>query len=602
MTNEELLKEFLEGRSLNAYEYFGAHTGKGGVTFRTYAPAATGVNIFGDFNNWVEEPMKRDERGVYTYRSTEAKKGDLYKYVIYGHNGYRMEHTDPYAFEMELRPDSAARICGPSEYVFTDEAWMKAQDDHKKKPLSVYEAHIGSFKRNPKDDNGWYNYREIAEPMIAHVKKLGFTHIELMPVCEYPFDGSWGYQLTGYFAPTSRYGTPDDLRCFVNLCHKAGIGVILDFVPVHFAIDDYALKLYDSTPLYEYYPQGEAQSQWGSCMFDHSRPETASFLLSSANYWLKEFHFDGLRVDAVSNLIYYNGDQTKGENQKGMEFARNFTTLIKKKHPRTMLFAEDSSPWQGGVTKPVKDGGLGFDYKWNMGWMYDSLKFLSLPVDQRKDEYHKMTFSMWYYHTEKFILSLSHDEVVGGAGTLLHKIHGNEEERFAQLRAYFAYMFAHPGKKLSFMGNELAEEEEWNESREVEFDLMKKPANAGVFALIADLQKMYMENEELYATEYEKENFLWLYCEQDEKLLYVMKRIGKKKSFVTVLNFRDRDLEDYELELDPEVKKEETWKLVLHSGWKKYGGELAARKSSIRSAERVMKISIPAYSAMVYEV
>lgn len=624
MTNAELMQEFLEGKATDAYEYFGAHPGKGGVTFRTYAPNACGVNIFGDFNGWTEEPMERDEQGVWTFVSKKARQGDLYKYVIYGANGWRAEHTDPYAFAMELRPNSAAMVWDIRDYSFHDEAWMKAQDDHRQRPLSIYEAHIGSFRRNPEDENGWYNYREIAGKMIDHVKTAGYTHIELMPVCEYPFDGSWGYQLTGYYAPTSRYGTPADLKYFVDECHKAGIGVIMDFVPVHFAIDDYALKLYDTTALYEYYPAG-AGSQWGTCMFDHSRKHTVSFLLSAAHYWLKEFHFDGLRVDAVSNLIYNGGEQSKGENRAGMEFARQFTTIIKKKHPKTMLFAEDSSAWQGGVTKPVKDGGLGFDYKWDMGWMYDSLYFLSQPEERRCEAYHKMTFSMWYFYTERFILSLSHDEVVGGAGTILEKINGDDAQKFAQARAYYAYMYAHPGKKLSFMGNELGERTEWNESREVEFELLKQPLHKGLFTLICDLQKLYTENEVYYADEYARDNFVWLYCEQNEKLLYVMKRMKGKKAFVTVLNFRSRELADFELKLDPEeeeevqtqkteegnatakkpakkAKKDETWTPVLDSNWKRYGGSAPEKKTALRSKKRVMTLNIPAYSAVVYEV
>ncbi|MCR5250496.1 MAG: 1,4-alpha-glucan branching protein GlgB [Lachnospiraceae bacterium] len=617
-------KEFREGNALNAYEFFGAHVGADGTTFRTYAPNASGVNLFGDFNSWTEVPMERDEHGCFSITVKEAKKGDLYKYVVYGNNGWRTEHADPYAFGAELRPGSASRITDLSEYRFGDAQWLKGQNDHRDKPMAIYEVHLGAFMRNPDEEHGWYSYREIAEPLIEHVKKCGYTHIELMPLCEYPFDGSWGYQLSGYFAATCRYGSPADLKYLIDCCHKAGIGVIMDYVPVHFAIDDFALKLYDTTALYEYYRPGVAESQWGTCMFNHERPETVSFLLSAAEFWVSEYHVDGLRVDAVSCLIYWGGRQEKGENPSGMAFARKLTGLLKKKHPKLMLFAEDSSSWQGGVTAPVEKGGLGFDYKWDMGWMYDSLYFLSLPVEQRRANYHKLTFSMWYFYDERFILSLSHDEVVGGRGTILEKMHGSEDSKIAQIRAYYAYMYMHPGKKLSFMGNEVGERTEWNETREVEFNLLAEPLHKGLFDLVCDLQKLYCSEEVLYAKEYERDNYEWLYCRDDGPLLYVMKRIGKGKSFVCALNFGAEALEAFELPLDKEepeaaeaenaaeakakpakkksAKKEESWTSVICTDWKCYGGALDADKKTIRSDKRKMSIDLQPYSAVIYEV
>ena len=618
MSKGQDLQEFFEGKSLCAWKYFGAHVNKKGVTFRTYAPGATGVNVFGDFNHWFELPMERDEHGCWSVTVKEAKPGDLYKYVIYGHNNWRAEHADPYAFGAELRPGSASRITELSTYAFHDEEWMKERSNCKDRPMSIYEAHLGAFIRNPKEEHGWYSYREIAAPLIEHVKKSGYTHIELMPLCEYPYDGSWGYQLTGYFAPTCRYGSPEDLKYLVDQCHLAGIGVIMDFVPVHFAIDDFALKLYDTTALYEYYRPGVAESQWGTCMFNHERPEVVSFLLSSADYWLEEFHFDGLRVDAVSCLIYWGGQKEKGENPAGMEFARRLTTMIRKKYPKVMLFAEDSSSWQGGVTKSVAEGGLGFDYKWDMGWMYDSLYFLSLPTDQRKKEYHKLTFSMWYYYTERFILSLSHDEVVGGAGTILEKMPGSDEEKFAQARAYYAYMYMHPGKKLSFMGNELGERTEWNEQREVEFSLLEQPLHKGLYQCICELQKLYRTQEALYAREYDRDNYEWLYCKEGDVLLYVFRRMTKEKSFVCALNFGNEAIREFALPLDPEEeteekpgetkkkkkakKAEESWKSILCTEWDCFGGSLAKKAGTIRSKERVMELNLLPYSAVIYEV
>lgn len=605
--------KFKEGVCLDAYEYFGAHAEGKGVTFRTYAPGAEGVNIFGSFNDWTETPMQRDDQGTYSIHIDNAKAGDLYKYVIYGRNGWRAEHNDPYGFYTELRPAAASIVVGKSAFKFTDAEWIKNRTDMKEAPMSVYEVHLGAFIKNPKNENGWYSYKEIAKPLTEYVKKSGYTHIELMPLCEHPYDGSWGYQLTGYFAPTSRYGKPDELRYLINECHKAGIGVIMDFVPVHFAVDDYSLKLYDTTQLYE-----QGGSSWGSCMFNHARGEVSSFLLSCAEYWIKEYHFDGLRVDAVSNLIYNGGEQSRGENAAGMRFARNLTTLIKEKYPEVMLFAEDSSSWQGGVTKPVEDGGLGFDYKWDMGWMYDSLYFLSLTPEERRNNYHKLTFSMWYYYTERFILSLSHDEVVGGKGTLLEKMHGSDEDKFAQLRAYYVYMYMHPGKKLNFMGNEIAERQEWNETKEVEFELLKKKEHKGIYELVCKLQKLYNEKKALFANEYDRENYEWLYCDDKDEPVYVMKRMNGKESFVAVINFSDKDIKGFEIKLDKEEektegaedaeapkkkakKKEESWKLILDSNAEEYGGEGSKAASELKSSKRVMTIDIPAYSGLIYE-
>ncbi len=615
MFDNEKWQEFREGKCTDAYEFFGAHPEKGGVVFRTYAPGACAVTLFGSFNNWTEEPMERDEHGVYSLHVPGAKAGDMYKFVIYGNGGWRSEHNDPYGFYTELRPDAASIVTGKSSFKFTDAEWMKNATDMKKAAMSVYEIHLGAFKRNKDDINGWYSYKEIAEPLISYVKAAGYTHIEMMPVCEYPYDGSWGYQLTGYFAPTSRYGKPDELRYLINECHKAGIGVIMDFVPVHFAVDDYSLRLFDTTPLYEL---GGDASNWGSCMFDHSRGHVASFLLSSAEYWIKEFHFDGLRVDAVSNLIYNGGEMSKGENQAGLKFARNLTTIIKKKHKNVMLFAEDSSSWQGGVTKPVEEGGLGFDYKWDMGWMYDSLYFLSLSPAERRSAYHKLTFSMWYFYNERFILSLSHDEVVGGRGALLEKMQGEDKDKFAQLRAYYVYMYMHPGKKLSFMGNELAERNEWNERREVEFELLKEPAHKGVYDLVCDLQKLYLEREELYKNEYDRDNYEWLYCDDKAEPVYVMKRRGKKNC-IAVLNFSDREVKDFEIMTDKPVedtaeagekesrpakktkKKEVRWIKILDSNAPGYGGGEAAAADELKSRERIITMDIPAYCGLIYE-
>ena len=622
MNKEKFFEEFFEGNCLNAYEYLGAHVSGKKTVFVTYAPNAAGVNIFGDFNGWTEEPMERDDKGFWSFTSSEAKAGMLYKYVIYGAGGYRMEHADPYAFSAELRPGSASRI-SDGAYTFGDAEWMKNRKASVKKgsipfidrPLNVYEMHMGAFMRNKKDkENGWFNYRELAGPVIEHVKKSGFTHIELMPLMEYPFDGSWGYQVTGFFAPTCRYGKPEDLKYFIDECHKAGIGVIMDYVPVHFAVDDFALKNYDSTPLYEYYPAGYG-SEWGTCLFDHSKGIVRSFLMSCASYWIKEYHFDGLRTDAVSCPIHNGGNKDKGENGAGMYFTRTLNTALKKAYPDVVLFAEDSSSWQGGVTKAVEEGGLGFDYKWDMGWMYDSLYFMGLKPEERGAQYHKMTFSMWYFYTERFILSLSHDEVVGGKGTILEKLPGTEEEKFAQLRAYYVYMLMHPGKKLQFMGNEVGEATEWNEGREVEFSLLKKPLNKGLYAMLTALNALYLKEPAFSVSEYEPGQFEWLFCEQDGRALYVMKRESKKGSFAAVLNFsanteeikfniekQKEEEQDKPEEKKKKKKKEESWKLILDSGDKKFGGSGAKGPETIKSEDGVMSLKAQPFSALIYEI
>ena len=585
MDKTKLMEQFKNGTAHDAYKYFGAHVQKKGVVFRTYAPRADHVNIFGEFNGWQEEPMEREEDGTFTFVSKDAKPGMMYKYVIYGWNGYRMEHSDPYGYGVELRPGSASVIVDLSGYEFTDQKWMKERSLNYDEPLSIYEMHFGSWKKNPKNENGWYSYRELAKPLIDYVKKSGYTHIEVMPLTEYPFDGSWGYQVTGFFAPTSRYGKADDLKYFINECHNAGIGVIMDYVPVHFAIDDFGLKNYDSTALYEYY-QGGSESQWGSCMFNHGRKEVCSFLISAANYWLDEYHFDGLRIDAVSNLIYVNGSQDQGENKAGQEFIRALNSTVRKLHPTAMLFAEDSSSWQGGVTKPVKDGGLGFDYKWNMGWMYDSLYFLGLPVEQRLEQYHKMTFSMWYFYNERYLLSLSHDEVVNGAKTILEKIPGDDEEKFSQVRMYYLYMLAHPGKKLSFMGNELGERTEWHDGRDLAWELLKEPKHKALYDYMCSLQKIYTSEEAFFAGELDIKQFQWLYCKQEKYPVYIMQRTGKNKTYVAVLNFSNEEIDDFELILD----KKQEWKMVLNSEWKRFGGTLPEKKEDLKTVIRKKKI------------
>ena len=416
------LQEFYEGQAFDAYEYFGAHEEKDGVMFRTYAPGASKVTVFGEFNQWTEEEMiPLEKSGVYELKCEWAKVGMMYKYVIYTKEGWRVEHCDPYGFGMELRPNSASYIVDLSEYRFHDEVWMKNRDKNYNRPLNIYEVHLGSWRTNEKDENGWYRYHEIADKLIAHAKENGYTHLEFLPLSEHPADCSWGYQNTGYFSPTSRYGTARDLMELVDKCHQAGIGVIMDFVPIHFATDYYGLAKYDGTELYEYVQSDVTDSEWGTRNFDYSRREVCCFLQSAANYWLKEYHFDGIRMDAISRAIYWQGEPDRGVNPCALTFMKNMNAGLQKLHPTAMLIAEDSTTFLK-VTAPVEYDGLGFDYKWDLGWMNDTLNYFKTPPKERPEHYYKLKFSMDYFYNELYLLALSHDEVVHGKATIIQKM------------------------------------------------------------------------------------------------------------------------------------------------------------------------------------
>ena len=452
-------QDFYDGKLFDAYRYMGAHKDGDKIRFVTYAPRASRISIIGEFNDWKEEFMEQDaQSGFFLFYSDKAKEGQMYKYCIYGPDGNRQEHCDPYGFEMELRPGACSIIRDITTYRFNDRSWMQMRSAGMEDAINIYEMHMGSWRMNKKDENGWYQYDEIAKMLVPYLKQNNYTHVELMPLSEHPFDGSWGYQNTGFFAPTKRYGTPDKLMKFVDMMHQAGIGVIMDFVPVHFAVDGYGLKLYDGTPLYEYDNKDTGESEWGSCNFIHSRREVQCFLQSAANYWLEEYHFDGIRMDAVSRLIYWQGDESRGVNDTAIDFLKAFNLGLKQRHPTAMLIAEDSTAYPG-VTEPVWKGGLGFDYKWDLGWMHDTLEYFQTGPEYRSRDYHKLTFSMVYFWNERYMLEYCHDEVVHGKATILQKMYGDYEDKFPQARAMYMYMMIHPGKKLNFMGNEFGHPE-----------------------------------------------------------------------------------------------------------------------------------------------
>ena len=428
-------------------KFLGAHPDKDGTTFRTFAPAASRITVIGEFNDWQEWELNKTYDGnFWECYAKGAKPGMMYKYRIYRQDGSCVEHCDPYGFGMELRPAFASIIRDLSHYKFKDSKWMQKRSVCKDKPLNIYELHFGSFKKPSEKADDWYTYVEMIDILIPYLKENDYNYIEIMPLSEHPCDESWGYQNTGFFSPTSRYGTAEELMKFIDACHKNDIGVIMDFVPVHFAVDHYALADYDGTSLYEYPHQDVGVSEWGSCNFMHSRGEVRSFLQSAANYWLSVYHVDGIRMDAISRIIYWQGEPARGVNNNAVDFIREMNRGLKTLHPTVMLSAEDSTSFEG-VTKPADQGGLGFDYKWDMGWMNDTLDYFRTAPEYRSRDYHKLTFSMMYYYNDDFLLPLSHDEVVHRKATIAQKMYGEYEEKFPQARAFYMYMYAHPGKK-----------------------------------------------------------------------------------------------------------------------------------------------------------
>ena len=566
-----ILQDFYDGRSFDAYEFFGVHIEDGKTVFRTYAPNAKSIAVIGEFNGWQKEYMTQTGRsGVFTFASDKAKKGDMYKYAVEYPDGNIVDHCDPYGFGMQLRPDSATYITDISGYSWHDDEWMRKRTRNFGSPLSIYEVHLGSWHTNPENENGWYRYNEIADRLIAYVKENGFTHIEFMPLAEHPSDDSWGYQNTGFYSPTARYGTARELMELVDRCHMNGIGVIMDFVPVHFAIDGYGLNHFDGTELYEFPVNDTSVSEWGTLNFNHSRREVACFLQSCANYWLKEYHFDGIRMDAISRAIYWQGDIRRGVNDRALEFIRNMNEGLHRLHPTAMLIAEDSTAFPK-VTAPVEYDGLGFDYKWDLGWMNDTLEYFKIPPQYRPDHYYKLIFSMDYFFSENFILPFSHDEVVHGKATITKKMWGDYEYKFPQARALYMYMFAHPGKKLNFMGNELGQFREWDEKREQDWDMLKYPLHDSFHRYFRDLNMIYQKYPQLHEEEMSDLSFRWLESMAPDKSVYVFELGTGKKTVIAAFNFSDNDYSSYTFNTRglPEVTE------IINSEYDYYSGTVS---------------------------
>ena len=546
MTWTMLPQEYHTGACFDLYRHLGAHPCKGGWSFRIWAPGALDVQLEGDFNGWQGAPMSRDNAGVWSC-TAKAKEGQLYKFRVLGPDGSWVEHSDPCALAAELRPGTASRLFDLSrlEAQFTDGVWMAGQDKHYDRPMNIYEMHAGSWKRKP--DGSWYNYEELAQELIPWLVEHQYTHVELLPLAEHPFDGSWGYQNTGYFAPTSRYGTPVQFARFVNACHLAGIGVLMDFVPVHFAKNADGLARLDGTFLYEY-DSDVGQSEWGTCNFNFYRGEVRSFLNSAAAIWLDLYHCDGIRMDAISRALYWLGDPSRGVNQGAVQFLQNMNQGLHQRFPSAILTAEDSTNFLK-VTAPVEYDGLGFDYKWDMGWMHDTLDFFATPFDQRRDAYHKLTFSMSYFYNELYLLSLSHDEMVHGKKTVIDKLWGTYEEKFAQARLLYFYMLTHPGKKLNFMGSELAHFREWDEERELDWMLLRYPLHDAFHKYIAALNGLYHAEPALYEGEYNAACFEWVACQSRDEGIYAYLRKGRGGPLLAVMNTQPKAYLKYPLYL-----------------------------------------------------
>ena len=550
-------RTFFSGDCFDAYRILGAHpctdpNGAEGWRFAVWAPGATAVEVCGGFDGWERGvPMEKADTGVWSAFIPGLAEGDLYKYRVHGADSSTVMRSDPYAFATELRPGTASKLT-KLDFAFDDTAWMERRDKCRNRPLNIYELHAGSWKHKPgatrpDGSDGWYNYEELARELIPWLLEHHFTHVELLPLAEHPFDGSWGYQTTGYFSVTSRYGTPAQFAGFVNACHRMGIGVIMDFVPVHFAANADALAKFDGTYLYEY-DSDVGQSEWGTCNFNYYRREVCSFLNSAAAMWMDVYHCDGIRMDAISRALYWQGDPNRGVNEGAVNFLRSLNHGLNKRWPTGIYMAEDSTNFLK-VTAPTRYDGVGFDYKWDMGWMHDTLDYFATPFGERPNAYGKIVFSMHYFYNELYLLALSHDEVVHGKKTIIDKLWGTYAEKCAQLRTLYFYMYTHPGKKLNFMGNELAHFREWDEKRELDWSLLEYPFHDAFQKYFAHLSRVYSTEPALYDGEYNPDCFEWVANESCAEGVYAWLRKGRGQTMLCVMNTQDHAHKKYPLYL-----------------------------------------------------
>lgn len=595
---------YYQGNMCNAYEYFGAHIVENGVIFRTYAPHARYIHVIGEFNNWTENDnskMKRiDNRGIFELMIENAKKGQQYKFRIKQALGNIVDKADPYAFASQLRPNNASIIEDIHCYTFNDEEWMKTRTRCFDQPLNIYEIHLGAWKHN---DKKWYQYEEIADDLIAYCKKMHYTHVEFMPLSEHPFDGSWGYQTSGYFSVTSRYGGVNGLKELINRLHNNGIGVIMDFVPVHFAKDSHSLGYFDGTPLYEYDRERDANSEWGTSNFNLWRAEVQSFLMSAANFWLDIFHFDGLRMDAIANLIFWQGNKSRGVNSGAVHFVKQMNKNLHRLHPTAFLIAEDSSDYPNVTAQ--SDDGLEFDYKWDLGWMHDTLSYLKMDPCYRQNHHNKINFSMFYAFNERYILPLSHDEVVHGKRTIVEKMWGNYHERFAQARTLYMYMMTHPGKKLNFMGNEYAQIREFDENKENDWFLLEYPIHDAFHKYIQALNELITNHDAFYKIENSWDGFKWIDADNKSDNIFIYQRMNDNQKYIVVLNFSNKHYTNFRMG----VEKYSYVLEVLNSDSDIYSGSniinkkaLCTEKKSCNNLNYSVEFDIAPFSGIIFEV
>ena len=582
---------FGQGTHYDLYNKLGAHPmtvdGEEGVYFAVWAPNAEAVSLVGNFNEWDENatPMERLEPlGIYEIFLPEMKIGDIYKYCVTTKAGYTILKADPYGFQAELRPNNASVIADISDFKWQDSRWMKKREkfDDKKDPMFVYEVHPGSWKKHEQteeDVDGFYNYREMAHELAKYVKDMGYTHVELMGIAEHPFDGSWGYQVTNYFAPTSRHGSPEDFQYFINYLHQQNIGVILDWVPAHFPRDAFGLAEFDGTCLYEYAdPRKGEHPDWGTKVFDYGKTEVRNFLICNALFWLEKYHVDGLRVDAVASMLYLDYGREDGqwvpniyggnENLEAIEFFKHLNTIVKKRNPGIVMIAEESTAWPK-VTDKAEYGGLDFSLKWNMGWMHDFLEYMKLDPYFRKYNHTKMNFAMVYAYSENYMLVLSHDEVVHLKCSMIEKMPGSYEEKFKNLMAGYAFMTGHPGKKLLFMGQDFGQHREWSEERELDWFLLEKEPNHQLQLFVKELLHLYKSNKCLYEYDCWPEGFEWINADDGDRSIFSFVRhsASGKNNMLFVINFTPVERPDYRV--GTTCRRKHT--LVLNSDDKKFG-------------------------------
>lgn len=634
MGNFTELDMYLFGQATHydIYKKLGAHPAeirkKKGILFDVWAPHAAEVYVIGTFNDWNEtaNPMRRLEPegiGIFEAFIPKAELGDLYKYLIITPDGRKLYKADPYANYAEVRPGTASRIADIEHFKWTDDKWMdkrKQTEDVYAEPMAIYEVHPGSWMRHPgREDDGYYSYREMAAALTKYVKGMGYSHVELMGISEYPYDGSWGYQVTGYYAPTSRYGTPEDFVYLVNYLHKHGIGVILDWVPAHFPKDAHGLADFDGCPLYEYAdPRMGEHPEWGTKIFDYGKSEVKNFLIGSALMWIEHYHIDGLRVDAVASMLYLDYGKKEGQwiankygenkNLEAIEFFRHINTLITGRNHGTVMIAEESTAWPM-VTGPADKGGLNFTYKWNMGWMHDFLDYMSLDPYFRKNNHYKMTFAMSYNNSEKYILVLSHDEVVHLKKSMWEKMPGDEEDKFRNLKSAYSFMMGHPGKKLLFMGQDFGQLREWSEERELDWYLMEEPRHRQLNEYFRELLHIYRKYPAMYEQDSDWNGFEWINADDADRSIYSFVRKSKngKNSLLFVCNMTPVARDDYRVG----VPKKGTYHLLLNSNEARFGGTEAdksrpasykAVKSECDGREYSISYPLPPFGVAVFRV